>query len=73
MDHSGIRCTSPLVTFFFACLGAFIGCSSGLYPLIRDFTLGDNGLSLVLGELYLLLCESLSWFESVRGVLRGEK
>ena len=73
MDHSGIRCTSPLVTFFFACLGAFIGCSSGLYRLIRDFTLGDNGLSLVLGELYPLLCESLSWFESVRGVLRREK
>ena len=73
MDHSGIRCTSPLVTFFFACLGAFIGCSSGLYRLIRDFTLGDNGLSLVLGELYPLLCKSLSWFESVRGVLGREK
>ena len=59
MHHSGIRCTSPLDTFFFARLGAFISCSSGPYPSIRDFALGDSGLSLVLGELYPLLCESL--------------
>ena len=73
MHHSGIRCTSPLDTFFFARLGAFISCSSGPYPSIRDFALGDSGLSLVLGELYPLLCESLSWFESVWEVLRREK
>ena len=61
------------VTFCFAHLGAFIGCSSGPYPSVKDFALGDSGLSLALGELYPLLSESLSWFESMREVLRREK
>ena len=65
MESSDIRHTSPSVAFFFARLGAFIGYSSGLYPPIRDFTLSDSSLSLVLGDLYPLLCKSLSWFESV--------
>ena len=51
MDHSSIRCTSPSITFFFARLGVIIGGSSGLCPLVRDFALGDSGLSLALGEL----------------------
>ena len=50
----------------------FIGCSNGHYPRIGDFALGDSSLSLVLGDLYLLLCQSLGWFELVRGVLRRE-
>ena len=49
MDLFGIRCTSPSVTFFFARLGVFIGGSSGLCPSVRDFALGDSGLSLGLG------------------------
>ena len=61
------------VTFCFAHLGAFIGCSSGPYPSVKDFALSDSGLSLALGELYPLLSESLSWFESMREVLRREK
>ena len=72
MDYSNIRCISPLVIFFFTRLGVFIGCSSGYYPQIGDFALGDSSLSLALGDLYLLLCQSLSWFESVQGVLRRE-
>ena len=50
----------------------FIGCSSGYYPQIGDFALGDSSLSLALSDLYLLLCQSLSWFESVQGVQRRE-
>lgn len=73
MDFSGIRHTSPSISFFFACLGAFIGYRSGPYPPIKDFSLGDSSLSLVLGELYPLLYEFLNWFESMRGVLRREK
>ena len=72
MDYSNIRRISPLVIFFFTWLGVFIGCSSGYYPQIGDFALGDSSLSLALGDLYLLLCQSLSWFESVQGVLRRE-
>ena len=40
--------------------------------MIGDFALGDSSLSLVLGDLYPLLRQSLRWFESVRGVLRRE-
>ena len=72
MDYSNIRRISPLVIFFFTRLGVFIGCSSGYYPQIGDFALGDSSLNLALGDLYLLLCQSLSWFESVQGVLRRE-
>ena len=72
VDYSDIRITSPSVAFFFARLGVFIGFSSGHCPQIGDFTLGDSGLSLVLGDQYPLLCQSLGWFESVRGVLRKE-
>ena len=72
VDYSDIRITSPSVAFFFARLGVFIGFSSGHCPQIGDFTLGDNSLSLVLGDQYPLLCQSLGWFESVRGVLRKE-
>ena len=72
VDYSDIRITSPSVAFFFTCLGAFIGFSSEHGPQIGDFALGDSSLSLVLGDLYLLLCQSLGWFESVQGVLRRE-
>ena len=44
---------------FFAHLGVFIGFSSGHCPRVGDFTLGDSSLSLVLGDLYPLLCQSL--------------
>ena len=55
---------------FFAHLGVFIGFSSGHCPRVGDFTLGDSSLCLVLGDLYPLLCQSLDWFGSMRGVLR---
>ena len=72
VDYSDIRRTSPLVAFFFACLGVFIGFSIGHRPRVGDFALGDSSLSLVLGDLYPLLCQFLDWFGSVRGVLRRE-
>ena len=72
VDYSNIRCTSPSVAFFFAHLGAFIGFSSGPCPHVGDFALGESGLSLVLGDPYPLLCQSLDWFESMRGVLGGK-
>lgn len=81
--YSEIRHTSPFVTFFFASLGglidsssyqlgALLDCSSDPHLQIEDFVLGDSSLGLVLGNLYLLLCQSLAWFTFVRGVLRRE-
>ena len=73
MNYSDIRRTSSLIAFFFARLGVLIGCSSGHYPQIGDLALGDNSLRLVLGDLYPLLCQSLGWFNLVRGVLKRKK
>lgn len=81
--YSEIRHTSPSVTFFFASLGGLIDsssyqlgalsdCSSDPHLQTGDFVLGDSSLGLVLGNLYLLLCQSLAWFTFVRGVLRRE-
>ena len=55
VDYSDIRRTSPSVSFFFACLGVFISFSGGHCPQIGDFTLGNSNLSLVLGDLYLVV------------------
>ena len=47
-------------------------CSSDQHLQIEDFVLGNSSLGLVLGNLYPLLCQSLAWFKSMRGVLRRE-
>ena len=46
--------------------------SSDQHLQIGDFVLGNNSLGLVLGNLYPLLCQSLAWFKSMRGVLTRE-
>ena len=65
VDYFDIRRTFLSVAFFFALLGVFIGSSSGHCPQVGDFALSDSNLSLVLGDLYPLLCQSLGWFELV--------
>ena len=39
---------------------------------LGGFVVGDSGIDLALGDLYPLLQQSLSWFKSIRGVLRRE-
>ena len=72
VGYSDIRCTSPSVAFFFACLGVLLGTSSDHYPWVGDFVLSDSGLGLVLGNLYPPLRQSLDWFGFVRESLRRE-
>ena len=83
VDYSEIRHSSPSIAFLFARLGALIDsssdplgalsyCSNNQYPQIGDFVISDSGLGLVLGDLYPLLYQSLTWFKSVCGVLRRE-
>ena len=83
MDYSEIRHSSPSIAFLFARLGALIDsssdplgalsyCSNNQYPQIGDFVISDSGLGLVLGDLYPLLYQSLTWFKSMCGVLRRE-
>ena len=72
VDYFDIVRTSPSVAFFFAHLGASLGSFSDHCPRVGDFVLGDSSLGLVLGNLHLLLRQSLDWFRSVREALRRE-
>ena len=49
VSYSEVRVACPLVSFFFACLGATLGVSGDFLPLVGDFIFGGCGLSVVLG------------------------
>ena len=72
VDYAKFRHTSPSIAFLFARLEGLLDSSDDRYPQIRDFIVGDSSLDLALGNLYLLLQQSLSWFKYVHGVLRRE-
>ena len=72
VGYTDFRSISPSITFLFARLGGLLDSSGDRYPQIGDFIVGDSGLNLALGDLYPLLHRSLSWFKSVRRVLRRE-
>ena len=63
VSGSEVRAICPSVSFFFARLGAALGVSGDFLPLVRDFIFVGCGLSLVIGELSLILGQSLAWFE----------
>ena len=58
-----VRVVCPLVSFFFARLGAALGVSSDFLPLVGDFIFAGCGLSLIIGELSPILGQSIAWFE----------
>ena len=72
VGYTKFRSISPSIAFLFARLGGLLDSSGDRYPQIGDFVVGDSGLNLALGDLYPLLHQSLSWFKSIRGVLRQE-
>ena len=63
VSGSEVRVVCPSVSFFFARLGAALGVFDDFLPLVRDFIFAGYGLSLVIGELSLILGQSLAWFE----------
>ena len=63
VSGSEVRVVCPSVSFFFAHLGAALGVSGDFLPLVEDFIFVGCGLSLVIGELSLILDQSLAWFE----------
>ena len=63
VSSSKVRVACPLVSFFFARLGAALGVSDDFFPLVGDFIFEGCGLSVVLGELSPILGQSLAWFE----------
>ena len=63
VSSSEVWVACPSVSFFFARLGAALGVSGDFFPLIGDYLFDGCGLSVVLGELYPILVQSLAWFE----------
>ena len=53
-----VRVVCPSVSFFFARLKAALGVSDDFFPLAGDFIFTGCGLSLVIGELSLILGQS---------------
>ena len=63
VNGSKVRVVCPLVSFFFAHLGAALGVSGDFLPLVGAFIFAGCGLSLVIGELSPILGQSIAWFE----------
>ena len=63
VSGSEVRVVCPSISFFFARLGAALGVSGDFLPLVGDFIFAGCGLSLVIGELSLILGQSIAWFE----------
>ena len=63
VSGSEVRVVCPLVSFFFACLGAALGVSGDFLPLVGDSIFTGCGLSVVIGELSPILGQSITWIE----------
>ena len=63
VSGSEVKIACPSVSFFFARLGAALGVSGDFLLLVGDFIFVGCGLSLVTGELSLILSQSLAWFK----------
>ena len=65
VNSSEVRVACPSVSFFFAHLGASLGTSRASLPLVGNFVFEGNGLGVVLGELFPVLCQSINRFEGL--------
>ncbi|KAK9985933.1 hypothetical protein SO802_030884 [Lithocarpus litseifolius] len=71
VDSSVVREVSPSVSFVFAHLGASLDTSSAFLPLVRNFVFEGCSLRVVVGELFLVLSQSVNWFGGL--VEKGRK
>ena len=67
LGSSKIRQLCPSVSFLFAQLKASLGSFHTHCPQIEGFVFGGHSLDLVLIDLFLLLCQSVNWFEEFVG------
>ena len=70
VNSSEVRVACPSVSFFFARLGASLGTSRVFLPSVANFFSEGSSLGVVLGSLFLLLCQSIDWF---KGLLSEQK
>ena len=62
VSGSEVRVVYPSVSFFFARLGVALGVSDDFLPLVEDYIFAVGSGS-VIGELSLILGQSITWFE----------
>ena len=67
VNGSEVKVACPLISFFFACLGASLSTSQDFLPLVGDFLFEGSGLSVALGELFPMLSQSINWFNGLVG------
>ena len=65
VNGSEVRVAYPSVSFFFACLRASLGTSCVFLPSLANFVSKGSSLGVVLGSLFLLLSQSIDWFEGL--------
>ena len=70
VGSSEVRILCPSVSFLFARLGASLEVSRTFRPLVEGFVFGGSSLSVVLADLFPLLCQSIDWFEELVGEWR---
>ena len=70
VGSSKVRILFPSVSFLFARLGVSLGVSHTFCPLVEGFVFGVSSLSVVLADLFPLLCQSVDWFEELVGEQR---
>ena len=63
VSGSEVRVVYPSVSFFFARLGVALGISGDFLPLVEDYIFAVCGSGSVIGELSLILGQSITWFE----------
>ena len=65
VNGSEVKVAYPSVSFFFACLRASLGTSCVFLPSVANFVSEGSSLGVVLGSLFLLLSQSIDWFEGL--------
>ena len=65
VNSSEVSVAYPSVSFFFACLRASLGTSCVFLPSVANFVSEGSSLGVVLGSLFLLLSQSIDWFEGL--------
>ena len=71
VSSSEVRVVCPSISFLFTHLGASLDTSHTFLPSVGNFIFEGSGLGIALGELFHVLSQSISWFESLVG--EGER
>ena len=70
VGRSEVRTLCPSISFLFTRLRASLGISCTFCHLVEGFVFGSSSLSVVLADLFPLLCQFVDWFKELVGEWR---